>query len=484
MQHPPKRPIGRRDFLTLLSASSVGLLVAACAQPAAAPSPTAAPKTAATEPAKAAATAAPAATSAAPAGSPAAAAFDWKKHSGKTIRVLVPKQPGTDFVEPLIPEFEKLTGMKVSWEKLGEDQQRQKLQVELTSGMAELDIFGSHAGQQGKAFLQAGWYEPLDAWVKDAKLTDPAYDFADWDPNVVGQLATVDSKLIGMLMFAISFPLYYRKDLFQAAGLQPPKTMEEMEAAAKKLTDKAKTQFGMLLRGQPAAAVGVWPTILHNFGSTWLAADGKAQLNSADSVASIDYYGRMAREYGPPGVINLNWPQLQELFQQERGAMFIDTSVLVGNFEDPKVSKVAGKVGYVPVPMGKAQVPALNGWMWSMYAKSKNKEAAWYFIQWASGKDVTARLQRYGISQARKSVWQDKEFQAEFGSKHPDLVETMQNAYAKGKAFLYPPFVNVAQARDLYGEALAAAIQGQDAKAAAEAAQVKLLDLQKKEAAG
>jgi multiple sugar transport system substrate-binding protein len=408
--------------------------------------------------------------------------FAWKKYSGQTIRVLVPKQPGTDFIEPLIPEFETLSGIKVTWEKLGEDQQRQKLQVELTSGMADLDVFGSHTGQQGKAFMQAGWYEVLDPWVKDARYTAPDYDFADWDRNVLAQLASVDSKLVGILIFAIAFSLYYRKDLLQAAGLSAPKTLEEMEAAAQKLTDKRKNQFGILLRGQPAPAVGVWPAFLYNFGGSWFAADGKPALNAPECVESIRYYGRLAREYGPPGVINLSWPQLQDLFLQGKGAMFVDTSVLVGNFEDPKMSTVVDRVGYAPLPAGKGgQIPGLNGWMWAMYAKSKKKEAAWSFIQWATSKTVAARLQRYGIQQGRKSVWQDPEFQRGFGAKHPDLVDTMQFSYAKGKAFLYPPYVNVAQARDTIGEVIAIGVQGGDVKAAADKAQAKLEEQQRKE---
>ena len=68
-----------------------------------------------------------------------------------------------------------------------------------------------------------------------------------------------------------------------------------------------------------------------------------------------------------------------------------------------------------------------------------------------------------------------------FGAKHPDLTETMQYSYAKGQAFLYPPYVNVALARDIVGEVIATAIQGGDVKAAADRAQVKLEEQQQKE---
>ena len=126
-----ERRIGRRDALKLLAAGGVGLAGVRGSA------------------------------------SAATSSFDWKKYAGRTIRVLMAKQPATDFIEPFIPEFEQLTGIKVNREKLGEDQQRQKLQVELTSGMAELDVFGSHTGQQGKAFMQAGRYE---VWTLGSRI--------------------------------------------------------------------------------------------------------------------------------------------------------------------------------------------------------------------------------------------------------------------------------------------------------------------------
>ena len=39
--------------------------------------------------------------------------FDWKKYSGRTVNVALAKQPWSDFITPQIPEFEKLTGIKV-----------------------------------------------------------------------------------------------------------------------------------------------------------------------------------------------------------------------------------------------------------------------------------------------------------------------------------------------------------------------------------
>nr|MDA8218844.1 extracellular solute-binding protein [Dehalococcoidales bacterium] len=269
------------------------------------------------------------------------------------------------------------------------------------------------------------------------------------------------------------------KDIFAAQSIDVPETMGEMEEVAKKLTDKGKNQFGVLWRGQAGPAVGVWSAFQANFGADWLTPDGKPTANNPDVVRSIEHYGRLLREYGPPGALNINWPQAVDLFAQGSSMQFCESSALLARWEDPKTSKVVDKTGYALLPGEKGgQNPALNGWIWSIYAKSKKKEPAWYFVQWASGKDVSARMQRKGIQQGRQSSWNDAEFQKEFGAKHPDLVETMLKSYEKGKAFLYPPYVNVAKARDIYGEAISVAIQGGDVAAACEKAQKALEDLQ------
>ena len=451
-----RRMISRRHFLQLVGLGGAGLALAGCAG-------------------------APAAQSTAK-GTPVVAKggeFDWKKYSGKTVRVLAANEPATSFIEPRLPQFEKLTGIKLNWEKLPEDQQRQKLAVELASGVSDLDVYSSQTGQEGLQYMNAGWYELLQPWIENKELTAPDYDFADFDPNAVKQLGEVNDKIIGIPDYAITFPLYYRKDLLDKAQLKVPETMDDLEAAAKKL--KSGDVFGITLRGKQAAAVGTWAPFMLNMDGSWLDANGKPAISAPNTVASIELYGRLLREAGPPGTINMNWTECQNLWLQGKAALFSDSSAFVGNFEDPKQSKVVNEVGYALLPVGKngKQQPGLNGWVMAMNPKSKNKEPGWYFIQWASNKAMCDAKQAYGIQQARKSAWQSEAFQKGLGAKHPDLVKVLLEAYAKGKADLYPPFVNVAKARDIIGLVIVTAIQGGDVKGAAQQADQQLLELQK-----
>src|SRR5437588_228983 len=70
--------------------------------------------------------------------------------------------------------------------------------------------------------------------------------------------------------------LAYRKDLYAAAGLKPPATMEELVADAIKLTDPAKKVYGFVANGQKGPAVAQdWMQYNRQFGGSILDANGK-----------------------------------------------------------------------------------------------------------------------------------------------------------------------------------------------------------------
>ncbi|MFP3747732.1 sugar ABC transporter substrate-binding protein, partial [Achromobacter sp. SIMBA_011] len=65
---------------------------------------------------------------------PASAAVNWKKHAGTTLEVNLVKSPRSETLIKYLGEFEELTGIKVNAEATPEQQQRQKVVIELSSG--------------------------------------------------------------------------------------------------------------------------------------------------------------------------------------------------------------------------------------------------------------------------------------------------------------------------------------------------------------
>jgi multiple sugar transport system substrate-binding protein len=60
--------------------------------------------------------------------------FDWRRFEGSEIRFMMNRHPFTNWLEPLVPEFEALTGIKVNLEIFPEDQFRQVRLLEVSSG--------------------------------------------------------------------------------------------------------------------------------------------------------------------------------------------------------------------------------------------------------------------------------------------------------------------------------------------------------------
>ncbi len=461
------RSPSRRKFLTGAISASGLLLLAACSQsqPAQQASPTtAAPKPAGTVAPAAAGTSAPA----------AAGSFDWMKYKGTQIRLLANAHPWTDSIKPQLGDFEKLTGIKVVEEDLPETQFRQKMTTELSQGTGNLDVMMSAPNQEGLKYAKAGWYQPLGDYTKNTSLTSPDFDFNDFAPATI-QIETIENKLIGIPVQLESEILFYRKDLFDQKGLKPPTTFDELTTTAKALHNPSGGLFGIGLRGQGAAATSQFSTFLYNYGGDWLDKNGAPAINSEQAMGAYKYYADLIRQFGPPGSENNGWPELVALFQQGKLAMYCDASVFKVNLEDSTKSQVVGKVGYAVMPKGPvAQDPASYVWGVSIPAMSKNKEAAWYFIQWATSKQQGLNLLKKGVPAARMSPWKDASYTS---SSNKEFDETQQKSVALSKHSYNPWVIPVQEFRDAVGKVIVTAIQGGDVKGAANTAQADAKDI-------
>ena len=75
----------------------------------------------------------------------AANGFDWKKHNGTTIKLLLNKHPYTDAMIANLENFKNLTGMNVEYDVFPEDVYFDKVTAALSSGSSEYDAFMSGA---------------------------------------------------------------------------------------------------------------------------------------------------------------------------------------------------------------------------------------------------------------------------------------------------------------------------------------------------
>jgi multiple sugar transport system substrate-binding protein len=188
----------------------------------------------------------------------------------------------------------------------------------------------------------------------------------------------------------------YRKDLFEKYGLAEPKTFEDIENAAKTISEKTNKEIaGITMRGlQGIQGVYVWASYLWGYGGSFLQ-DGKSALATPEGIKALEDFTRILKDYGPVGVANFGWQENRLLFQQGKAAITLDATVNGAYNENPAESTIVGKVGYVPVPM-KSSSPKGGSSSLAVHsafvtADSKNQEPAALFAAWATSKEQQLR---------------------------------------------------------------------------------------------
>ncbi|MBW1699327.1 MAG: sugar ABC transporter substrate-binding protein [Deltaproteobacteria bacterium] len=404
-------------------------------------------------------------------------AFNWRQFEGEKIRVLALKFYYTNFIKEKLPEFEKLTGIKVVYEQYPEDQYREKIVVEHAAGSTAIDAFWTGPTYEGMKFYKSGWYQPLNDYLKDPNLTNPDFEPEDFVESVWA-INSIGKDQVSVPVNAITWLLMYRKDLYKKYGIPVPKTLAELEEAAKKLTldtngDGKIDIFGFAGRGKKTQAPASWGPLLYAFGGSWLTPDRKPAINSPQAIEALKYYKRMMRNYANPGAADNHWHDVVTLMQQGRVANMIDTMAFFGYMEDPKKSKVVGKIGCALVPAGPgAHVSDLWCWAIAISKFSKKKKPAWLFIQWATSKDIQKWIQRKKFPTSRKSSWNDPEFKK---MANPEWIRAIQENFKIATKVCHPQVVAIAEVEDVVGLAITNSILGADPKAELDKAQ-KLIE--------
>ncbi len=395
--------------------------------------------------------------------------YNWRRFAGTNLRLMANRIEPGDLLLRQIPRFEQLTGMRVSVQQLPEEQYRQRIVVEMTAGTSDIDLFMTLIGNEGVQFKRARWYEPIDPYLDNPDLTPSDYNKADIGAGA-WESQRVDNVLIAVPIEVGGHCMMVNKTLLERAGVAPPRTLDELEAAARRLTNRSANFFGISMRGRRGQAVGIFSNFLHNMGGTWLDAGGNPTINTPQAIAAFEMYGRLLRESGPPGSTNHAFTDVNTMLSSGRAAIIIEGTVFAGIYEDPQRSQVAGQIGYVPMPTGPGgDHPVVNGWGVAMYARSRNKEAAWTFMHWASSRDTLLALAMAGQGSPRTSVWNDPQFQAQ--SRSPaDWRTTLLHTVQVGTPLFAPPVIPVLEVRDFIGDVIVTSINGGDVRSAANTA--------------
>ncbi|WP_340392048.1 ABC transporter substrate-binding protein [Paenibacillus sp. FSL E2-0190] len=199
-----------------------------------------------------------------------------------------------------------------------------------------------------------------------------------------------DDKLYGLPLTVDARALFYNKKLLAEAGLQPPTTWGELEAAATKLTkwngNKLETA------GFSMGDLGLFNMYLQQAGGTMLTEDGKTNFNNEQGKQVLEFWDRLMNKDKVYKVgFELGLGEGQDAFVTGKVAMLYSGPWMLSTYN--KYGKDLD-YGIVPPPAGpngdKGSV--MGGFGLVIPEGSKHKEEAWEFIKWWTANKDNALL--------------------------------------------------------------------------------------------
>lgn len=347
-----------------------------------------------------------------------------KKFAGVTLNVSTFSAAYPKLLQQWLPEFEALTGARVNFDAPSFPVYNQRADLELSTRGAAFDVVNVTFIYSSR-WIESGWLTPLDDFVRNPNLTAPDFDLNDFLPAARVPETGRDGRLYGVPWTAEALlTASSRFDLVQQAGLQFPDTTDDLVKVLRAVHKKDR------VAGFVADNHYGWTFVpyLQAFGGDVFRKaphDLYPTLDTPEAVAAAEYYASLLREFGPDGAVTYQPDQVTQALKLGR-VNFTDAGQLhLAQLGDPATSKTIRTVKFGLVPKGPAgRFPGTAVHGLGIPAGSKQKEAAWAFIQWALSKQTTQKavLAGYG-SPARRSALDSKEFRAKQVINGSDLAQ-------------------------------------------------------------
>ncbi|MDX8493081.1 extracellular solute-binding protein [Mesorhizobium sp. VK22B] len=352
--------------------------------------------------------------------------LNTKPFKGTTINVMVLKATVGDGLKYHVPHWEEETGGKINVAEVPIETLHQQIFSDLASGLGRYDAYMTGAWFYGDFFVpETPYIVEIDKF-----LSDPRYPY--WDPNQwlpsMRKLYEWNGKLYGVLFDCDAQALYFRKDIFSDeknkakfkdkygyALPNPPKTTKELHDAAAFFTGwdwngDGSADYGLALHAKVneqgffhflslSAPYVVSPDNKYYFFNP---KDMKPLINSEGHLRALEDYVKLAAD-GPREEISWTLGQGWNLFLAGHSAMEPTWGDLPTLAQDPKTSKVQGKMGAAGIPgttdafnpiTGEwkkyelNQVGNTNGGSWHcvISSNSKKQEATYDFLAFMANK--------------------------------------------------------------------------------------------------
>jgi multiple sugar transport system substrate-binding protein len=293
-------------------------------------------------------------------------------------------------------------------------------------------------------FAAAGWALPLDEYfpVQQQKV----FLEAPIQANRYG------GRIFGVPLFVDAGMFYFRKDLLAKYNLPPPRTWPGLVEQAKLILaqerDPYLTGYSAQFKQYEGLICNMMEFVMSNGAALWDEQNLKGTLHLAKAKEAVRFVrDQIVGAISHRGVLAYQEPESLALFTQGKAIFHRNWPYAWEVANDPQRSKVAGKVGIVPLPAfpGHKSVATLGGWQLGISRFSRKPQLAWQFIEYMTSEAVQKRIALHtGRGPARSTLYRDPDVL----KKHPHFqarYETFTLAAPRPPTPVYQPLSNIMQ---------------------------------------
>ncbi len=294
-------------------------------------------------------------------------------------------------------------------------------------------------------FAASNWIAPIDQYANASYLKQ------FWPGAAT--IGNINGKLYGVQRYMDIGMLYYRTDLVAKYGGTVPQTREQLATMAEKIVAGESAngiKYGYLIPGKKIEAiVDQWLEYVWGAGGT-IGEPGNFQLTGQTQVDALQYMHDLVytSKLAPNGTNTYAPNDILNLFNNGLAPFMRNWTFAYALANDPKKSKVAGKVGVAPTLIEGSNTGhgCIGGWVLGINAFSQYKDEAWKFIDYMLSKDTQTSLAlNAGLISSRPDVASDPTVQAKLPI-YKQLSTILNGGYSRPKMQNYNKFSTPLQA--------------------------------------
>ncbi len=322
------------------------------------------------------------------------------------------------------------------------------LTIWMTSYDSTVDIYGIDTPWVPQ-FGRGGWAVPLNDKIPGLQENFVASGLDTFSYN---------GDIIGIPFWGSVAGLYYRTDILEEYGFDPPETVDDIVEIATTVQADNPDLHGLLWPGQRGESlVMVYSTFLYALGGKYTDASGNYLFDSPESIKAVELMKKAVEERISPRTVT-NWTQKEakNSFAAGKGIFLWANQDIVIWLDDPERSQVAGNWDFIPFPaqpQGES-VSITGGFAFSANPHSENMEETLQVLEVIAGKAVQKNFAlSWGPVQYYKDLYDDpkvKEYNQNV-DKLPPVLEVTKNR---------PPSGSYAELSGIMQEGIHGAITG------------------------